>query len=86
MTTNPLLSGASVPQYDKIKPEHYMPAIDAALARVTEKVEKIKSDSAAPSFGNTVAPLESLFDEVVPELVLFGLKHAEELNREADKK
>ena len=28
---------------------------------------------------------EKLFDEVVPELVLFGLKHAEQLNREADK-
>ena len=25
---------------------------------------------------------ESLFDEIVPELVLFGLKHAEQLNRE----
>ena len=29
---------------------------------------------------------EKLFDEVVPELVLFGLKHAEQLNRETDKK
>ena len=29
---------------------------------------------------------EKLFDEIVPELVLFGLKHAEQLNREADKK
>lgn len=27
---------------------------------------------------------ESLFDEIVPELVLFGLKHAEALNREAE--
>ncbi len=29
---------------------------------------------------------ESLFDEIVPELVLFGLKHAEQLNRDPDKK
>jgi len=29
---------------------------------------------------------EKLFDEVVPELVLFGLKHAEHLNRETDRK
>ncbi len=29
---------------------------------------------------------EGLFDEIVPELVLFGLKHAEQLNREADGK
>ncbi len=29
---------------------------------------------------------EKLFDEIVPELVLFGLKHAEQLNRETDKK
>jgi type III pantothenate kinase len=28
---------------------------------------------------------ESLFDEIVPELVLFGLKHAEQLNREPAK-
>jgi type III pantothenate kinase len=26
--------------------------------------------------------IEKLFDEVVPELVLVGLKHAEEMNRE----
>jgi hypothetical protein len=25
---------------------------------------------------------EELFDEIVPELVLFGLKHAAELNRD----
>ncbi len=29
---------------------------------------------------------ENLFDEIVPELVLFGLKHAELLNREPEKK
>lgn len=29
---------------------------------------------------------EKLFDEIVPELVLFGLKHAEQLNREPDRK
>ena len=29
---------------------------------------------------------ENLFDEIVPELVLFGLKHAEQLNRDPDKK
>jgi len=29
---------------------------------------------------------EKLFDEIVPELVLFGLKHAEQLNHDADKK
>lgn len=28
---------------------------------------------------------DDLFDEIVPELVLFGLKHAEQLNRESDK-
>lgn len=28
---------------------------------------------------------EKLFDEIVPELVLFGLKHAEQLNRESEK-
>ncbi len=32
-------------------------------------------------FARMFAP-EELFDEIVPELVLFGLKHAEELNRE----
>jgi type III pantothenate kinase len=29
---------------------------------------------------------EGLFDEIVPELVLFGLKHAEQLNREPEQK
>ena len=29
---------------------------------------------------------EGIFDEIVPELVLYGLRYAEQLNRDADSK
>lgn len=62
--TNTLLSPGSVPALDKIKPEDYMPAIDKAIDDVRKKLKKIKDDSSAASFENTVVPLESLFEGV----------------------
>lgn len=59
---NPLLAPwttpGGVPPYDQIRPHHYEPAFDAALARARAEVEAIATDPAAPSFANTVEALE----------------------------
>lgn len=61
---NPLLKDNLVPAYDKIKPAHFEPAIDAAIAQARTKFETLRNDNAVPSFKNTAIPLESLFEDI----------------------
>ena len=62
-TDNPLLAEwtgpfGGVPPFDKVKVEHFKPALEAAMEERLEEVEKISSASAAPTFENTIAALE----------------------------
>jgi peptidyl-dipeptidase Dcp len=59
---NPLLAPTRLPPLDKVQPAHFLPAIDAALERMTEKVQEIKA--APPGFATTVVPLAGLFEDV----------------------
>lgn len=59
---NPLIYRDKIPDFDRIRPAHFLPAIDHALAQVEEKVKAVKA--ASPSFVNTVIPLESIFKPV----------------------
>ncbi|HEY8189654.1 MAG TPA: hypothetical protein VIF12_03155, partial [Micavibrio sp.] len=62
---NPLLeTGLPVPAFDRIKPEHFEPAVNVAVKEAREKAEGIKADSRPADFANTVAPLESLFNGI----------------------
>ena len=47
-----------IPPYDKIKIEHYMPAIKAGIAQHEAEIQAIIDNPAAPTFENTVAALE----------------------------
>ncbi|MBP5796585.1 MAG: peptidase M3, partial [Bacteroidales bacterium] len=47
-----------IPPFDKIKIEHYMPAIKAGIAQHEAEVQAIVDNPAAPTFENTVAALE----------------------------
>ncbi|XGC80244.1 M3 family metallopeptidase [Bdellovibrio bacteriovorus] len=63
MSTNPLLQpftnkDQAVP-FDLIKVEHYLPALDEAVKVAKENIAKIKANSAAPDFENTIVALES---------------------------
>lgn len=60
---NPLFTDNSVPLFDQIKIEHFMPAIDQALSDIQKKAEQFKKDTSNATFENTVVPLGSLFDE-----------------------
>ena len=61
---NNLLFPGKVPAFDKITAKDYAPAVDAAIADVRVKLQKIKNNPAPASFENTVVPLESLFDGI----------------------
>ena len=47
-----------MPPFDRIKPEHFRPAYDRALAEHEAEIAAIAADPAPPSFGNTIAALE----------------------------
>lgn len=61
-TANPVLAewstSAGVPPYDRIRPEHYEPAFDAAIAQARTETQQIANNPAAPTFANTVEAME----------------------------
>ncbi|MGZ5479723.1 MAG: peptidase M3, partial [Candidatus Aminicenantales bacterium] len=43
----------NVPPFDRIKTEHFLPAIEEGIAREQAEVDAIVNDSAKPTFANT---------------------------------
>ena len=62
MTANPFLSPSTLPyglpDFAKIREEHYRPAFDQGVAEHLAEVEAIVSTSEEPTFENTIAALE----------------------------
>jgi peptidyl-dipeptidase Dcp len=62
LADNPLLAPwdapFGAPPFDRIRPEHFPPAFDAALAERRAEIAAIVSERAAPTFDNTIAALE----------------------------
>lgn len=78
---NPLLSAFDtpfqVPPFEKIKPEHYEPAIDSAIQIAKKEINAITENTAPPTFENTVEALAYsgiLLNEVTS--VFFNLNEA----------
>src|SRR4029077_11857678 len=59
---NPLLTESSlpyhVPPFDKIKDEHFTPAIEAGMREQLKEVEVVANNSEKPTFENTIVALE----------------------------
>ncbi|MCK9916172.1 M3 family metallopeptidase [Microbacteriaceae bacterium K1510] len=59
---NPLLSDFAaafgLPDFAAIRPEHYRPAFDAALAEHRSEIDAIAASAAPPTFANTIEALE----------------------------
>jgi peptidyl-dipeptidase Dcp len=59
---NPLLADWTgvfeLPPFAAIKPEHFRPAFDRALAKHRAEIDAIAADPASPSFDNTIVALE----------------------------
>ena len=47
-----------VPPFDKIKPEHYLPAIEEGMKQQKEAIDAIVNNKEEATFGNTIIPLE----------------------------
>ncbi|HZA95718.1 MAG TPA: M3 family metallopeptidase, partial [Burkholderiaceae bacterium] len=60
--TNPLLENwdepFGLPPFERVRPEHFAPAFEQAMAAHNAEIERIASASAAPSFENTIAALD----------------------------
>ncbi len=67
----------NVPPFEKIKPEHYMPAIDKAMLEHKQEVEAIINNKETATFDNTIVALDDAgksLSEVMS--VYYGLKSA----------
>jgi len=75
---NPLLAPwtgpyGGVPPFDKVKVEHFKPALEAAMAEQLSEVERIANSSAPPSFENTLAALERSGRTLAPVQRIYGV-------------
>ncbi|MEL6264148.1 MAG: M3 family metallopeptidase [Pseudomonadota bacterium] len=48
----------ALPPFDRVAPEDYPPAFEAAMAQHRAEIEAIKADASPPSFDNTIGALE----------------------------
>jgi len=59
---NPLFTESTLPYHtpplDRIKTEHFRPAFEAGMAEQRREIEAIVNDPAAPTFANTIVPIE----------------------------
>jgi peptidyl-dipeptidase Dcp len=59
---NPLLTATTreygLPDYARIQPAHYLPAFERAFAEHRAEIEEIATDSAVPTFENTLVAIE----------------------------
>ncbi len=79
---NPLLAEFKTPHktppFDKIKHEHYAPAIEVAMEETRKIVDEIIANSAEPTFENTIVALERSNERLSSITnILFNLNHAE---------
>jgi peptidyl-dipeptidase Dcp len=61
---NPVLNRGTVPDFNAIRAEHFVPAMRAVLANAALKMAALKNQTESANFDNVILPLESLFDEV----------------------
>ncbi len=60
--SNPLLDQVGLPSFQRIRPEHVEPAIDARLADCRETIARLTRDVAIPTWENFIEPLEEIDD------------------------
>jgi peptidyl-dipeptidase Dcp len=81
-TDNPLMIDFNTPlqavPFDKIKPEHFKPAIDSSILEAKAELDKIIKSSRKPTFENTIEALEHTGYRLKRiEQIFFNLNSAE---------
>ncbi len=81
--SNPFLSQwdtpYGIPPFDQIRTSDYVPAVKAGIEQQREQIAAIVSDPAAPTFENTIAPLE-LSGDILSKVqgVLFNISESDQ--------
>jgi peptidyl-dipeptidase Dcp len=86
---NPLLENfdtkfETVP-FDKIKTEHFLPAIKEAIKEAKDNIAKIKENTEEPDFNNVLVAMENASDKVHTISGIFFNLHSAETNDELTK-
>ncbi len=83
---NPLLTAwdtpYGVPPFDRIRPEHFRPAIDVAIEQHLAEIEAIKAVKEEPNFENTILAFDNAGFQLDQIALLFGMLAAAETNAE----
>ncbi len=61
---NPLLDTATLPRFDKIEPEHVLPAISQVIAEHRARLEQLLETAGEPGIDSLVAPVEKMEHEL----------------------
>lgn len=73
---NPLLQPYTttyeIPPFDQVKPEHYVPAMEEAIKAQRAEIEAITSNTATPTFENTILALDRSGALLEKTMLLFG--------------
>lgn len=82
VSMNPLLSEFDTPYhaapFHTIKNEHFLPALQEAIQEARNRLQQLKANSEEPTFGNTIARLEDVTEQVsVISQIFFNLHSAE---------
>lgn len=62
-----------VPAFDKIQVSHFKSALDQAMANILQTVDHVANQKEAPTFENTILPLETATEKNGGPFVLFGI-------------
>jgi peptidyl-dipeptidase Dcp len=88
-TTNPLLkpwtTPFQVPPFQEIRPEHFLPAVQEALAEQRREIEAIVNDPKPATFENTILALENSGELLSKVQGVFGALQSAETNAELQK-
>lgn len=73
---NPLLQAYTtqyeIPPFEQVKPEHFVPAMEEGIKAQRAEIEEITSNTATPTFDNTILPLDRSGALVEKTLMLFS--------------
>ncbi len=76
-TENPFFSAwdtpYGIPPFDRIRPEHYMPAFERAMSLQNAEIDAIASDKSEPTFANVIEAYDSTGGELERVGSIFGM-------------
>lgn len=83
---NPLLveweTPYGVPPFDQIRPEHFLPAFEQAMAEHLAEIELITSSAEEPTFENTILAYDNSGQRLEQVALVFGMLAAAETNEQ----